>query len=166
MRINNTSKDNLRQSALANRRKLTASDLEKHAVTLAKTALALPEVQKARVIALYESISTEPPTHALIKALRASGKTVIVPKNAHEKVKVEWTGDASKADVWLIPALLVDKTGTRLGKGAGWYDRALASKKRNAKVFALIYDFELVNFPLPSDTKDAKVDGAVVVNNE
>jgi carbonic anhydrase len=60
-------------------------------------------------------------------------------------------------DLVLVPALLVDARGYRLGKGGGSYDRALA--RSSALTVALVHDDELVH-ALPTEPHDVPV-GAV-----
>ena len=44
----------------------------------------------------------------------------------------------------LVPALAVDHSGLRLGRGGGSYDRALARVGTQVPTVALLYDTELV----------------------
>jgi 5-formyltetrahydrofolate cyclo-ligase len=61
-------------------------------------------------------------------------------------------------DVVLVPALLVDVQGNRLGKGGGSYDRALA--RATGLTVALVHDDELVD-ELPRDKHDVPVRAVV-----
>ena len=65
------------------------------------------------------------------------------------------------ADVVLVPALAVDHAGTRLGRGGGYYDRALARVPAGVPVVALLHDGELVD-ALPADPWDRPVTAAVL----
>ena len=58
----------------------------------------------------------------------------------------------------LIPALSVDKTGVRLGRGAGYYDRTLVGL--SADLVAVVYDEELVD-SLPAGDHDVAVGWAL-----
>lgn len=71
--------------------------------------------------------------------------------------------DLSRAEVVFLPALAVDLNGNRLGKGKGFYDRAVAqlqSTKSRAKRIAVVFDEELL-LQVPSENHDQKVDAAV-----
>jgi len=57
-------------------------------------------------------------------------------------------------DLVLVPALLVDRRGTRLGRGGGSYDRALA--RATGLTIALLHDGELVD-ELPREPHDIPV---------
>jgi 5-formyltetrahydrofolate cyclo-ligase len=65
-----------------------------------------------------------------------------------------------RVDAILVPALAVDQGGTRLGRGAGYYDRALAGLRRPVPVVALLHDGELLP-RLPADSWDRPVTVAV-----
>jgi 5-formyltetrahydrofolate cyclo-ligase len=60
----------------------------------------------------------------------------------------------------LVPALAADHGGVRLGRGAGYYDRALARVPAWVPVVALLHDGELVPW-LPADPWDRPVTAAV-----
>ena len=57
-------------------------------------------------------------------------------------------------DLVIVPALLVDRTGARLGKGGGCYDRALP--RASGLIVALVHDHELVD-SLPVSPHDVRV---------
>ena len=64
-------------------------------------------------------------------------------------------------DVVILPALAVDRSGQRLGKGLGFYDRALAGVRRHdAKGplrIALLFDDEVID-DAHAEAHDAPVD--------
>lgn len=57
-------------------------------------------------------------------------------------------------DVVLVPALAVDRAGTRLGRGGGSYDRALV--RARGLVVALLHEGELLD-ALPDEPHDVRV---------
>ena len=57
-----------------------------------------------------------------------------------------------------VPALAVDRGGMRLGKGAGYYDRALAGLR--SAVVAVVYDEDVIE-RVPHDAHDVPVDAVV-----
>jgi 5-formyltetrahydrofolate cyclo-ligase len=57
-----------------------------------------------------------------------------------------------------VPALAVDRTGNRLGRGGGSYDRAL--RRATGLTIALLYDEDLVDV-LPAEPHDVPVAAAV-----
>jgi 5-formyltetrahydrofolate cyclo-ligase len=66
----------------------------------------------------------------------------------------------ASADVVIVPALAVDRTGVRLGRGGGSYDRALARVGPGILTVAAVYDSELVG-ALPYQPHDQRVRAAV-----
>jgi len=64
------------------------------------------------------------------------------------------------ADVVLCPGIAADQAGTRLGRGGGSYDRALARTRADALRVVLLYEGELVD-RLPADPHDQPVHLAV-----
>jgi 5-formyltetrahydrofolate cyclo-ligase len=64
------------------------------------------------------------------------------------------------ADVVVVPALAVASDGVRLGRGGGYYDRALQHVRGDAVLVALVFDDELVG-ELPSEPHDRRVTAVV-----
>jgi 5-formyltetrahydrofolate cyclo-ligase len=130
--------------------------------------LEMPEVSAAGTVAAYYSIGTEPDTHGLIFALWKRGSYVVLPvllpdgdldwasyegpdslapgpRGLLQPVEqVRGPGTVARADVVLVPALAIDVSGNRLGRGGGSYDRALARVGGQVPTIGLIYDDELV----------------------
>ena len=51
----------------------------------------------------------------------------------------------AQVDVMLIPALAVDKSGARIGKGGGFYDRVLAELPSHRPIrIAIVHDDDLL----------------------
>lgn len=184
------SKEDVRARFKARRRKMaglgssTASRLSAAAAPLLES---LPEKSS---VACYLSAGTEPDTSALLAALDAAGHTVLVPVCEPERQLswCPWTPATELApglfpaipepvgprlgaeevldlDLLLIPALAVDASGTRMGKGGGYYDRFLAQFRAgggSAPAVAVVHDHEfLPEGGLPADPLDAPVDGVL-----
>jgi 5-formyltetrahydrofolate cyclo-ligase len=156
----------LRREFLAVRNRLTADDVREAATALAGRALELPELARARTVAAYVSVESEPGTPALLDALCARGVRVLLPALLpdHDLDWGAYTGEGSlervqhggkmalfepagerlgpdavtTADVVLLPGLAVDARGMRLGRGGGSYDRVLARLERAGAHPALV----------------------------
>jgi 5-formyltetrahydrofolate cyclo-ligase len=63
-------------------------------------------------------------------------------------------------DVVVVPALAVARDGTRLGRGGGYYDRALPHARAGAVLVAVVFDDELVD-ALPAGGHDVRVHAVV-----
>jgi 5-formyltetrahydrofolate cyclo-ligase len=128
-------------------------------------------------IAAYAGIATEPPTRPLLDALRAEGVRVLLPVVATERTALDWAPYEAweqltttrwgllepaserlgahaidRADLVVVPSLAVDRAGHRLGRGRGFYDRALGEVERNRRV-AIVYADEVVA-SLPAEPHD------------
>jgi 5-formyltetrahydrofolate cyclo-ligase len=51
----------------------------------------------------------------------------------------------AEANVLFVPALAVDRTGARLGRGRGFYDRTLVLRNPDARLIAVVRDDELLD---------------------
>lgn len=161
------SKRMLRRDLLLVRKELTPDDVRRTTDALAGRALDLAELARARAVAAYVSVGSEPGTRALLDALRARGVRVLLPVLLPDN-DLDWgayEGDASlarvrhgggrmallepvgerlgteavtTADVVLLPGLAVDARGMRLGRGGGSYDRVLARLERAGADPALV----------------------------
>lgn len=67
----------------------------------------------------------------------------------------------AQADLVIVPALAVDALGVRLGRGGGWYDRALAFRRDGVRVIAVCWPWETPCDPLPREDHDVPVDGVL-----
>ena len=67
-------------------------------------------------------------------------------------------------DLWIVPALMVDKQGYRLGYGKGFYDKLFATVNTQALKLTFIPE-ELVVNELPVDEYDVPVDIAISQHN-
>jgi len=166
-----------RTALLRARRELTGTELGRAGLGLAEVALAAEPIRSARCVALYLSMPPEPATSALLEAL--TDRRVLLPV-LHDDDDLGWGEPSSgleparlgltqpvtdlgvdeirRVDVVICPALAVDLTGVRLGRGGGSYDRALA--RVDAPVIAAVYDDEVVE-ALPADPHDRRVDYAL-----
>lgn len=150
----------------------------------AAAAVVFEPAGPALTVTAYAAVDAEPPTDELLEALRRRGVRVLLPVLAENR-QLDWAAYAGpgalarsahglreptgprlgaaalqEADVVLVPALAVDRRGTRLGQGGGYYDRALAGPPRAALVLAVVYDEEVVD-TLPVEAHDVSVGGAL-----
>ena len=66
----------------------------------------------------------------------------------------------AEASVVLVPALAVDRTGARLGRGRGFYDRTLVLRNPHARLIAVVRDEELLD-ELPHEAHDVPMTHAL-----
>jgi 5-formyltetrahydrofolate cyclo-ligase len=163
-------KARLRADLLAERRARSPQDLESARAAL--RAHVLDRAVGVRLAAAYVPLHTEPGSLELLAELHARDVQVIVPLTLPDRDLdwVRWTPDGEgsplgldailRADLVLVPALAVARDGTRLGRGGGSYDRALARCSSGASVAALVFDDEVLDW-LPRDPWDVPVGAAV-----
>jgi len=134
-------------------------------------------------VCAYVPIGAEPGTPAMLDALVALGLRVLLPVTRVEQ-PLHW-GDyrpgelidaafglrepapphlppeaIALARVVLIPALAVDRSGVRLGRGAGFYDRSLHLAAPGTRLVAVVRDEELVD-RLPAEPHDVPMTHAL-----
>jgi 5-formyltetrahydrofolate cyclo-ligase len=169
----------LRDQIVTARGRLGVAVLGERARALADVLLAHPEVRRAATVAAYVSVGREPGTGPLLDGLVAAGKRVILPALlpdgdldwavyagptalvAAGRGLLEPAGPAlgpdavATADLVLVPGLAVDRTGLRLGRGGGSYDRALP---RATGATVVLLNSEEVLDEVPSAAHDRRVD--------
>lgn len=72
-----------------------------------------------------------------------------------EEPQGEATVDPSEIELIIVPAVAYDRSGNRLGRGKGFYDRLLASTK--AHKIGVGYEFQLLD-SLPAEPHDIPMD--------
>ncbi len=174
----------LRDQLVTRRRRQPLHAVREDAEAIAQHLLATDEVRRAATVAVYISVSNEPGTGPLVEQLHAMGRRLILPVLLPDN-DLDWavyTGpeglmpagrgllepaaprlgvDAvATADVVLCPALAVDRSGMRIGRGGGSYDRVLTRIPAGTFVCALLYDGEVVD-RVPADEHDRRVTAAV-----
>ena len=148
------------------------------------TDAALSVLTPGATVAAYNPLGTEPGSGALLPALREVAAKILLPISGPEG-ELLWArdeGDEATApgqlgvleptgprrdwralcdcDLILVPALGVTPGGMRIGKGAGYYDRALAhlyAQDTRPQVAVLLYSGE-IRADIPVEVHDMPVD--------
>jgi 5-formyltetrahydrofolate cyclo-ligase len=174
-----------RAEVLAVRRTLTADQRAEAGRSLRDAVLSMPEAEMAGTVAAYYSVGNEPDTRGLLFALWKRGTYVLLPLLLPDG-DLDWasfegpeslaTGPrglleptepargvmaVTSADLVLVPAVAVDRRGTRLGRGGGSYDRALARVGPAIPTVALLHAGELRE-RVPSGEHDVPVRAAAL----
>jgi len=161
-------KASLRTRLVAARRQLAPGQRSAAARSVRDAVLSLPEAQMAGTVAAYYSIGTEPDTRGLVFGLWKRGTYVLLPV-LRDDGDLDWASyegpdslrpgprgltepsepprgvtAITSADLVVVPALAVDHSGRRLGRGGGSFDRALARVGASVPVVALLYDTEFL----------------------
>ncbi|NMN02076.1 5-formyltetrahydrofolate cyclo-ligase [Bifidobacterium panos] len=181
------SKQELRRAAIARRKLVAAEERTRAGAQIANHLHELPLPEHGGMVAAYVSVGSETETRPLLAALLRESYRVLVPRlgggmdvgwgelrgadmalaDCGERRLQEPAGDVlspeilQRARMIILPALMVDECGTRLGRGGGWYDRALMHRAANAPVIAVCWPWEISPAPLPHETHDLPVDGVL-----
>ena len=130
--------------------------------------------KRVKTVACYISFGDEPSTNVFLKHCQFNDRIqLFVPRvNGEDLEWVEFNDDQARhplgmsepkgqavslpeIDLMVVPALAADRTGQRLGRGRGYYDRAL--KQVSIKeTLVLVHDDELFE-QIPTEPHDAKV---------
>ncbi len=170
-----------RECAKKLRSSLTGDERRKKDHEILNNLMAMPEIQKAHSVMIYLSFGSEVETFHILEELLKDGKEVYAPVTDRKTcrmtaVRVENQADLKrgaygvaepggnatiapeKLDVILVPGLVFDRDGGRIGYGAGYYDRFL--KKTTALKAALCYELQLVE-KAATDSWDERMDCVV-----
>lgn len=133
--------------------------------------------QQARSLAVYVSFKNEVSTHRLIARALKDGKKVFVPCLWQGEMKISQIKNFKidlmpgpfgilqprkchiskiQPDLIFVPGLAFDKSGMRLGRGAGYFDRYLAGLRHTLKI-GLAFNEQLVK-KVPTEKHDIRVD--------
>ena len=174
-------KQRLREERLAARETLSEQERASLDDFITQKLLATPEYAEAATVLTYVSVLSEVSTRMFIECALRDGKTVAVPRclSGHRLEFVVITSldqlvaasfnllEPSKDlsaltesqmsnTICIVPALLVDTKGYRLGYGAGFYDRFLSTY--SGKKICLAYQHNLSKTTLPHTEFDVPVD--------
>ena len=146
---------------------------------------ARPEWTAARVAMLYIPFGVEPQTADLADDFHARGGTVCVPAwdaaagcyalaelPSGATVAPGFGGipepigtrrvDPAAVDLFVLPGLLFDRHGTRLGHGRGHLDRLLAARRPGAAVLGLAFPWQIAAEPIPREPHGVPMNAVLV----
>lgn len=139
--------------------------------------LVLPRLIGARIVGAYHPLKDEISPAAILAGL-GEGQRAALPWFADRDARFLWReGPATEPSPWgvlqppadaealapdivLVPVVLSDRDGTRIGHGKGHYDRALAHLREAGPVFAigLAWENQISGTPIPGDAWDVRLD--------
>jgi 5-formyltetrahydrofolate cyclo-ligase len=174
-------KDELREGLLFRRR--ARSMAERAAAADAVASALLEGLAGAGTLAAFVPDASEPGAGRLPAAYTELGARVLLPVIPSEGRILDWavyTGELEggrfglshpvgprlgpdaigAADAIVVPALAVDRLGIRLGRGGGYYDRALVHARPDAVLVTVVFDDERVG-ELPREIHDRPVRAVV-----
>ena len=167
------------------RRQLSKRQLRQAETAVVHKLLNIAEIKKAKKIGLYLSDFGEVPTQALIQKLILQNKKVYIPMICNMNQRLVWTElrlnhlksnrlarhrlgmqqimasrafDIARLDVVIMPLVLFDRFGHRVGMGGGFYDRTLAKHPYRPIRLGLAHDFQEVDGILATQIWDQNLD--------
>ena len=170
-------KNQLKQSILEKRDSLPKEEIIEKSIQIQNNLFNLEQYKQSKTVMFFVSFNSEVNTHNMIKeALK--NKTVVIPKvESHEiepSVIIDFDNlvtsgrfgilepiEAMKIaykniDFVLVPGIVFDKEGHRIGYGFGYYDKFLKKVPKSVKI-GLAFDFQVVD-KIPSKMHDVPVD--------
>ncbi len=170
-------KQRLRTLLRQRRRALSARDIKENSQRIADRLCAQAMFHQARQILLYSPDENEVDTEGLWQEARRRGIAVYYPRVTADKREVEFVRrhdneplipgvfdivvppgedlltSVTQTDLALLPSVGFDRAGHRLGRGRGYYDRALRGVLAGALRIGLAYECQVVPH-VPVETHD------------
>ncbi len=163
-------KSQLRSEFLEKRNKLSAAELNEKSSAIALKLLASSEFKSAKAIFCYVSFNSEVETHFFIKESLKLGKKVAVPhvdfkyekmmpsliKNFERDLEKTRIGilepkefainpvEPEEIDLIIVPGVVFDLHGHRVGSGKGYYDKFLEKIHSGAKLIGIAFDLQIL----------------------
>ena len=176
-------KSSLRKRILALRRAQSSRDIEKKSDNIKGELFTFSTFDEAETILFYLAVKDEVQTEKMIEESLQKDKRVVVPfidwqrkeilpseiKDLAKDVKIgilkipqpkkNFYSPFSPAsiDLVIIPGVVFDRKGNRLGFGGGFYDRFLGKLSDTTKLVGLAFELQLVD-NVPSRSHDVAVD--------
>lgn len=162
-------RDNLRKQIMARRNKLSQLEVDTLSQQVCRRLEELQPLQRAQVIMGFSSIRNEVNLSPLLQKLQNQGRTILLPRVEGDSLQAvefrpgEDMGRGSfgireplgepftvdKIDVVIVPGLVFDAGGYRLGYGKGYYDRFLPRLNRQCFKCGICYEFQVVDNVYP-----------------
>lgn len=173
-------KQTLRATSLRRRESLAAAECRLWSHRIQQKVLHFPPYLWCGSVALYSPIGNEVATEEIRDHALRAGKKLFYPKlgdggepaligveSAEELQPGRYgilepagtrvmTEEDQERLVVFVPGVAFDVQGNRLGRGKGWYDRALASVGERSVFVALAFELQILE-RVPADRWDRKV---------
>jgi 5-formyltetrahydrofolate cyclo-ligase len=178
-------KSKVRTAVLALRDAMPAVARQTAAETIAARGLPI-ELAPGSIVAGFMPMKTEISPLPLLRKLADAGATLALPCIAgrgHPLIMRAFAfGDKFKAGQWgireplpeapevapdivIVPLAAFDRTGNRIGYGAGYYDMTLAALRAKKKVIAIGMAFAVQEIPVvPATDRDERLDFVLTEN--
>lgn len=151
------------------------------ALLIQEALFSIPEFKQAHAILFYAGFGSEVPTHDMMQLALESGKRVILPitdtetkalilREVRDLESLEhnvygipepvpentYHYEPGSIDLVLVPGIVFDHCGHRVGYGGGYYDRFLESIDESVPRVAIAFDLQIVD-EIPNEAHDLPV---------
>ena len=176
-------KQKLKLEILEKRKKLSEEEVLEQSKKIIENLKSLKEFQSAKNILFYVSCNNEVDTlNVITELLGQKEKNILVPYTIKNKPAVFLSElrdfvelesktfgilepkekyirefDKEKLDLVIVPGIVFDKTGNRIGYGYGYYDRFLKTIKKEVVKIGLAFGFQLID-KIPEEEHDVPLD--------
>lgn len=157
----NNNKNILRKEIKILRENLSETLKKENSQKIIKKLLELDEIKNSKAIMSYIDFKNEVETRELNEILKSQGKIVLLPKILNDEIIVFYDEEnyelgkfgveeprgkiySSNIDLVIVPGIVFNELGDRIGFGKGYYDKFLA-KNKNSKRVSMAYDFQINN---------------------
>ena len=178
---NQEQKSILRKEVLQKRNSLSDSQIIRRSKLIQEKLIGSAEFIESKSIGVYLPIGSEVQTDYIIRNALESDKIVMLPRVIinelhffivekhdydHDSFDVNKFGikEPKKTnmkldfiDLLIVPGIVFDSRGYRIGYGYGYYDKFMAEKNFSRSI-GLAYDFQVMKNPIPKFEFDKKID--------
>lgn len=172
----------LRRITRDRRDALCADERECKALVIKEKLFAQPEFKNAGAILFYAAFGSEVPTLIMMEDALRLGKRVVLPitdietnalvlrqvfdleslrpsKYGIPEPVIEQTAhcEVNQIDLVLVPGMVFDKAGNRIGYGGGYYDRFLRQLDPSVPWVSIAFELQIVPL-IPKESHDLPVD--------
>lgn len=172
-------KRKLRKRFIEQRLRLLQQEVKQQSDTIMSTFFSTDYYKRAKVVMFYVDMRNEVMTKGAIEETLSKGKRVVVPrvKKGYGLLAIEIKSldelepgtfgvleppekeeiFLDDIDVVVVPGVVFDKKGYRIGYGGGYYDNFLPKLKANAKKIAVAFEIQMIDL-VPAESHDVKMD--------
>ncbi len=148
-------KQQMRDEMTAKLRALLPNDRLARSAQICARVLQSSIWQKARAIALFSPMRSEPEISFLQNSAHSGEQTIMmIPPMLRVEADLELL---ETPDLILVPGLAFSRTGHRLGRGNGFYDRLLVGRAASAFKLGVCFSFQRLE-TVPTETHDVVMD--------
>jgi 5-formyltetrahydrofolate cyclo-ligase len=177
----NSLKGRMRRIMLEKRNSLPLAAINTKSAAIQRRFAHSDEFNYARILAGYYPVGSEVRTQKIVSIALKSNRLVALPRTVGDHIKFyqilsntdlipgkfgirepSISSDSSDScvsdsiDLLLVPGIVFDTNGYRIGYGYGYYDRFIARKKNSVVSVGLAYEFQVCENVPRSDT-DQKI---------